>query len=129
MRQKKIYLDKIGETYIENGVLGTKDNQIERTCVWVFCSTNERVRQSFYHHCTHEKFDFIFAGPPYALDTIDEIPKIIINRQLLNPEGLFVLEHTPRNRYENYPGFVKQRNYGTTIFSFFQNAESGGKND
>jgi len=82
----------------------------------------------FLRSC-HEKFDFIFAGPPYALDTIDEIPKIIINRQLLNPEGLFVLEHTPRNRYENYPGFVKQRNYGTTIFSFFQNAESGGEND
>ena len=76
-----------------------------------------------------EKFDFIFAGPPYALATIDEIPKIIINRELLNPDGLFVLEHTPRNRYENYQGFVKQRNYGTTIFSFFEMAESGGKHE
>jgi hypothetical protein len=48
---------------------------------------------------------------------------------LLNADGLFVLEHTPRNRYENYPGFLKQRNYGTTIFSFFNLPESGGKND
>jgi len=82
-----------------------------------------------YLRSCQDTFDFIFAGPPYALDTIDEIPKIIINRQLLNPEGLLVLEHTPRNRYENYPGFLKQRNYGTTIFSFFQLPESGGEND
>src|SRR5947208_16475100 len=26
--------------------------------------------------CT-EKFDFIFAGPPYALQTIDELPRLI----------------------------------------------------
>jgi 16S rRNA (guanine966-N2)-methyltransferase len=76
-----------------------------------------------------EKFDFIFAGPPYALTNIDEIPKTIINRQMLNPEGLLVLEHTPRNRYENYPGFVKQRNYGTTIFSFFELPEIEKENE
>ncbi len=69
--------------------------------------------------CT-QTFDFIFAGPPYALETIDELPKMVIGQKLLNPDGLFVLEHTPRNRYEAYPGFLKQRNYGTTIFSFFQ---------
>ncbi len=68
----------------------------------------------------HEKFDFIFAGPPYALNTIDEIPKIIIGQKLLSPDGLFVLEHTPRNDYIGYPGFINQRNYGTTVFSFFE---------
>ena len=74
---------------------------------------------SYMNTCT-ESFDFIFAGPPYALNTIDEIPKIIINRKLIAPEGFFVLEHTPRNNYESYPGFSFQRNYGTTIFSFFE---------
>ncbi len=73
----------------------------------------------FLENCT-EQFDFIFAGPPYALDTIDELPKIIVTKKLIAPGGLFVLEHTPRNNYETYPGFVKQRNYGTTIFSFFE---------
>ena len=74
---------------------------------------------SYMNTCT-ESFDFIFAGPPYALNTIDEIPKIIINKNLIAPEGFFVLEHTPRNNYESYPGFSFQRNYGTTIFSFFE---------
>lgn len=82
-----------------------------------------------YLKSCNEKFDFIFAGPPYALETIDELPKIIIGRELLNPDGLFVLEHTPRNRYEDYPGFMKQRNYGTTIFSFFELPETGEKHD
>lgn len=69
----------------------------------------------------HEQFDFIFAGPPYALGTIDELPKQIFEKNLLKENGWFVLEHTPRNEYENYPFFKMARNYGTTIFSFFVN--------
>ena len=68
--------------------------------------------------CTAQ-FHFIFAGPPYALTTIDEIPKLIIAKKLLLPDGFFVLEHTPRNNYESFAGFQFQRNYGTTVFSFF----------
>jgi 16S rRNA (guanine(966)-N(2))-methyltransferase RsmD len=64
-----------------------------------------------------ETFDFIFAGPPYALANIDELPKLVT--RLLNENGWFVLEHTPRNNYEGYPLFVTQRHYGTTVFSIF----------
>ncbi len=71
----------------------------------------------------NEKFDFIFAGPPYALGTIDDLPKKIFEHQLLNEGGWFVLEHTPRNSYKNFPYFRAERNYGTTIFSIFVNKE------
>jgi 16S rRNA (guanine966-N2)-methyltransferase len=74
----------------------------------------------FIDNCT-EQFDFIFAGPPYALDTIDELPRRIFQKQLLAEDGWFILEHTPRNNYETYPGFTKARNYGTTVFSIFVN--------
>ena len=70
---------------------------------------------------TKEKYDFIFAGPPYALETIDQIPELVVAGSLLNPNGCFVLEHTPRNRYSGYPLFVSERNYGTTLFSIFIN--------
>lgn len=73
---------------------------------------------SYLSACS-ESFDFIFAGPPYALGSIDEIPKIIVGRNLINQNGFFVLEHTPRNQYKNHPGFEFERNYGTTVFSFF----------
>jgi 16S rRNA (guanine966-N2)-methyltransferase len=75
---------------------------------------------SFLNSCT-EPFDFIFAGPPYALGSIDELPKIIVSKKLIAPKGFFVLEHTPRNQYEKFEGFSFVRNYGTTLFSFFIN--------
>lgn len=74
----------------------------------------------FIEQCTGQ-FDFIFAGPPYALTTIDDLPRKIFEKGLLNTNGWFVLEHTPRNNYTNFPYFVTARNYGTTIFSIFVN--------
>ncbi|MEQ1677333.1 MAG: RsmD family RNA methyltransferase [Chitinophagaceae bacterium] len=68
--------------------------------------------------CTSQ-FDFIFAGPPYALTNIDDLPKLIFEKKLLNPGGWFVLEHTPRNNYQSFPFYRSERNYGTTIFSTF----------
>lgn len=68
-----------------------------------------------------EKFDFIFAGPPYALTNIDELPRQIFGKQLLDKGGWFVLEHTPRNEYKTFPHYKTERNYGTTIFSIFVN--------
>ena len=66
-----------------------------------------------------EKFDFIFAGPPYALQNIDDLPRLIFEKQLLMNEGWFVLEHTPRNDYTEFPFYKTQKNYGTTVFSIF----------
>lgn len=66
-----------------------------------------------------EHFDLIFAGPPYALSTIDELPKQIFERKLLNDGGWFVLEHTPRNDYKDFPFYKTEKKYGTTVFSVF----------
>ena len=68
---------------------------------------------------TQEQFSFIFAGPPYALREIDQLPVLIFEKNLLQPSGWFVLEHTPRNDYKELPFFNMQRNYGTTVFFIF----------
>jgi len=68
-----------------------------------------------------DSFDLIFAGPPYALATIDELPVKVFEKNMLNKNGWFILEHTPRNNYSNAPHFATARNYGTTIFSIFVN--------
>lgn len=68
---------------------------------------------------TKENYHFIFAGPPYALTTIDELPRKIFEHNLLKPSGWFVLEHTPRNDYKKFEHYRTERNYGTTIFSIF----------
>lgn len=67
------------------------------------------------------QYDFIFAGPPYALTTIDELPIKIFEKNILKPGGWFVLEHTPRNDYKKFAHYKTERNYGTTIFSIFVN--------
>src|SRR6478735_5007320 len=82
----------------------------------------------FIEQCS-DTFDLIFAGPPYALTNIDDLPKLIIEKKLLNPVAWFILEHTPRNDYKSFPGYVTERNYGTTIFSIFINREGQEKND
>jgi 16S rRNA (guanine966-N2)-methyltransferase len=55
------------------------------------------------------------------LSNIDDLPRMIFAKQLLNPKGWFVLEHTPRNNYKDFPFFKSERKYGTTIFSIFIN--------
>lgn len=70
------------------------------------------------------QYDFIFAGPPYALQNIDDLPKIIFEKKMLNPGGWFILEHTPRNNYAQFPFYKTERNYGTTIFSIFINSDT-----
>jgi len=72
----------------------------------------------FIESC-REQYDFIFAGPPYALGTIDDLPLQILEKKLLKPGGWFVLEHTPRNDYKKFEHYKAERNYGTTIFSIF----------
>jgi len=72
----------------------------------------------FINQCTTQ-FDFIFAGPPYALTHIDDLPRLIFEKQLLNKRGWFVLEHTPKNDYRTFPFYKSERNYGTTVFSIF----------
>ena len=69
----------------------------------------------FLQQCT-EQYDFIFAGPPYALANIDDLPRLIFEKRLLNVNGWFVLEHTPRNNYKTFPFYRSEKNYGTTIF-------------
>ncbi len=74
----------------------------------------------FIHDCT-EQYNIIFAGPPYALDNIEDLPLMIFKNDLLVEDGWFILEHTPRNDFKSFPFFRTERKYGTTLFSIFVN--------
>lgn len=72
----------------------------------------------FVQDCTCQ-YDYIFAGPPYPLKNLNTIPDKIFAKNLLAPEGLFVLEHNPDHNFKLHARYSEERNYGTTIFSFF----------
>ncbi len=67
-----------------------------------------------------EKFDLIFADPPYTLPNIHDIPDILCGYGLLKPDGLFVLEHGKRDDFSAHPRLVDHRAYGSVNFSFFK---------
>ena len=68
----------------------------------------------------HEKFDIIFADPPYALDGLANIPDKVFERDILHPGAYFILEHPEEFNFSEHPYFVKERKYGNVHFSFFE---------
>ena len=67
----------------------------------------------------HEKFDIVFADPPYALDGLETLPDKVLSAGILHPECYFILEHGEEHSFKNHPSFVKERRYGRVHFSFF----------
>lgn len=76
---------------------------------------------------TKQQFDIIFAGPPYALTTLAEIPNEIFEFNLLAENGWFILEHNPHHNFEMHPHFLRTRNYGSTIFSIFDKTKTSNE--
>lgn len=68
----------------------------------------------------HEKFDLIFADPPYALEGLENIPDKVLGQDILHPGGYFILEHGGEHSFKEHPLFKKEKVYGRVHFSFFE---------
>jgi len=64
-----------------------------------------------------QRFDLVFADPPYDLDEIPALPGLV--RPHLAENGLFVLEHDTRQQFDSEPSLVMSRAYGRTVISMF----------
>jgi len=109
-----------------------------------------------YMKSNQTQYDLIFADPPFGFaqdrpvgfaqdrpvgfaqdrpvggaqgskDIRKELHDIIFNRQLLSQDGILILEHSSREKYEDLPGFNFSRDYGNVTFSFFFNLEPSSK--
>lgn len=69
---------------------------------------------------TPATYDFIFADPPYALPELERLPDLVFQTSLLNPGGLFVLEHGKAQDFSENPHFIEHRAYGSVNFSLFR---------
>ena len=71
----------------------------------------------------NSKYDFIFADPPYDYDNKNEILSIIEKFELLNPEGMIILEHRSNENINETSINIKRfdlRKYGDTQISFYK---------
>ena len=71
-------------------------------------------------------FDVIFADPPYDLERseFEKIVNLVVDRNLLKPEGSLILEHRSKMKFDEHPAFVESRKYGSSSFSFFSSSAS-----
>lgn len=67
-------------------------------------------------------YDIIFADAPYAHRDINQIPKLVAERKLLNPNGWLIVEHENTLDLDKEPNFLNKRVYGQSCFSFFSAA-------
>src|SRR5680860_411774 len=59
-------------------------------------------------------YSVIFAGPPYPLKRIPELPDLVLEGNILKPGGLFILEHNSDHDFSHHPWYMDSRNYGDT---------------
>lgn len=71
---------------------------------------------------TNQKFDIIFSDPPYSFtdEQFEQIVNTVFKRQLLQEEGLLVIEHSKATDLSNLPNFTYSKKYGGSMFSFFR---------
>ncbi len=66
------------------------------------------------------QFDLIFADPPFDLKEINTIPFKIFEQDILKPDGIVIIEHSPTTDFSAHSNFKETRKYGKVNFSFFK---------
>lgn len=79
-----------------------------------------------YLQKTGKRFDVIFADAPYDLDKteFERLVNLVMERDLLNPDGILILEHRSKMGFQEHPAFQESRKYGSSAFSFFSSSAS-----
>ncbi len=74
---------------------------------------------TYLDRCT-KQFDFIFADPPYDLDQLTQIPRLILDKNLLKPDGILVLEFPATRKLPDTPAPAEIRKYGNSSFAIYK---------
>lgn len=72
----------------------------------------------------HRKtYTVIFADPPYNfnIDKFVEIAQLVFENNLLDDQGMLIIEHSKHTDLSKQPNFSFSKHYGGNVFSFFEN--------
>jgi len=79
--------------------------------------------RAFLKTCSF-RYDIVFADPPYDLPWLKEIPDLVLQSEVINDEGFFILEHPGKVSFVDHKSFYEHRSYGGVNFSFFRSVTS-----
>lgn len=115
--------------FVSRGVKDVTSIDINNGCTEFIKSTSKQMNISNIHVVradvfdllkrAYKKFDIVFADPPYALQDLAKLPDIVFESNVLNEDGIFILEHPKEFSFEDHPRFWQHRNYGKVNFTFF----------
>ncbi|MBT8303748.1 MAG: RsmD family RNA methyltransferase [Bacteroidia bacterium] len=68
------------------------------------------------------KFTIIFADPPYDLSINEflQIPEVVFENDLLEEDGLLIIEHSKHMDLSGHDKYKESRYYGGSVFSFYE---------
>ena len=66
--------------------------------------------------------DVIFADPPYdfSAEQFLKVADLVFEKNILNEEGLLIIEHSKHTNLSEHSKFSYQKKYGGNVFSFFE---------
>ena len=88
---------------------------VEDQCIFIASDAVEYLRRY-----SGPELDLIMADPPYKLDAMEELPDLAIPH--LDVDGIFTLEHSSHDWFDEHPRLMTSRPYGRTIVSLFRPA-------
>ncbi len=66
------------------------------------------------------QYDFIFADPPYDLPSLPQLASLMLEKGLLKPGGMMVVEHPSTRKMDESSFYIETRKYGYSSFSFYK---------
>lgn len=75
-----------------------------------------------YLETTNTQHTIIFADPPYGFstDAFSKIPELVFSHNLLEENGLLIIEHSKHTDLSEIENFSYSKSYGGNMFSFFE---------
>lgn len=86
---------------------------VEDKCIFIQGDAVEYIRSY-----SGPELDLIMADPPYELEAMQEMPDLALPH--LQTDGVFTLEHSSHDWFDEHPNLMTSRSYGRTIVSVFR---------
>ena len=95
---------------------------IKKTLAELGCPNSVVIKSDVlrFIQSSNQKWDLIFADPPYDFEFYQPLVDSILDKELLSLEGTFVLEHPSTVSFNDTKHYTETRKYGRVHFSFFE---------